>query len=107
MKCKILIVIVMLNCFNTGCGIDEAVEDETENSYEGMGGGAEDDTDRLYEELDGEYELVRSIVKYADGGETLHLKPLEVTGIMTITLNRQLRQEVEVQGNRVIAEGSF
>ena len=26
---------------------------------------------------------------------------------MTITLNRQLRQEVEVQGNRVIAEGNF
>ena len=90
----------------TGCGRDEVVEDETDNFYEGMGA-AEDDTDRLYEELVGEYELIRSIVKYADGGETLDLKPPEVTGIMTITLNRQLRQEVEVQGNRVIAEGSF
>ena len=56
MKCKILIVIVMLNCFMAGCGRDEVVEDETYNLYERMGA-AEDDTDRLYEELAGEYEL--------------------------------------------------
>ena len=89
----LIVNIVMLTCVMTGCSRDEVVE--------------EDITDRLYEELVGEYELMRSIVKYADGGETLELKPPEVTGFMTITLNRRIKQEVEVQGNRVIAEGTF
>ncbi len=89
----LIVNIVMLTCVMTGCSRDEVVE--------------EDITDRLYEELVGEYELMRSIVKYADGGETLELKPPEVTGFMTITLNRRIKQEVEFQGNRVIAEGTF
>ena len=91
-----------------GCGGDEVVDNDlTADVSQDMGGGDKDDTDRLYEELVGEYELIRSIVKYADGGETFDLKPPEVSGFMTITLNRRLKQEVEVQGFRVIAEGSF
>ena len=102
---KILIVVVLLNGFMAGCGSDEAVE-EDDSLYEEVGGD-EDDTDRLYEEPAGEYELIRAIVKYADGSETLDLKPPEVSGIMTITLNRTIRQEVEIRGNRLIAEGTF
>ena len=100
--------IVMLTGFMTGCGGDEVLEEDDTSSLSGeMTGGDKDDTDRLYEELVGEYELIRSIVKYADGGETLELKPPEATGIMTITLNRRIKQEVEVQGRQAIAEGTF
>lgn len=103
----LIVNIVMLTCVMTGCGGDEVVEEDiTDSLFEEMGSDKAD-TDRLYEELVGEYELMRSIVKYADGGETLELKPPEVTGFMTITLNRRIKQEVEFQGNRVIAEGTF
>lgn len=98
----------MLTGFMTGCGGDEALEEDDTAGLSGeMTGGDKADTDRLYEELVGEYELIRAIVKYADGGETLELKPPEVTGIMTITLNRGLKQEVEVRSRQVIAEGGF
>ena len=104
----LIVNIVMLTGFMTGCGGDEVLEEDDTSSLSGeMTGGDKADTDRLYEELVGEYELIRAIVKYADGGETLELKPPEVTGIMTITLNRRLKQEVEVQDRRAIAEGSF
>ena len=101
----LIVNIVVLTGFTTGCGGDEAVEEDDTAGLSGSGD--ETDTDRLYEELVGEYELIRSIVKYADGGETLELKPPEATGIMTITLNRRIKQEVEVQGRQAIAEGTF
>ena len=104
----LIVNIVILNCLLTGCGGDEVVEEDVSDSLiEEMGGGDKDATERLYEELVGEYELIRSIVKYADGGETLDLKPPEVTGFMTIALNRWIKQEVEVAGNRIVAEGTF
>ena len=104
----LIVNIVMLTGFMTGCGGDEAVEEDDTAGLSGeIIGGEKADTDRLYEELVGEYERIRAIVKYADGGETLELKPPEATRVMTITLNRRIRQEVEVQGRQVIAEGTF
>ena len=103
----LIVNIVMLTGFMTGCDGDAALEEDSLSLSGEITGGDKADTDRLYEELVGEYELIRAIVKYADGGETLELKPPEVTGIMTITLNRRLKQEVEAQGRQVIAEGSF
>ena len=81
-------------------------EDVTDSLVEKMGGD-ENGIDRLYEELVGEYELIRAKVKYAESGEIIDLKPPDVSGSMTITLNRTIRQEVEVLGNEVIAGGTF
>lgn len=103
----LLIVILMLNCLMTGCGNDEVMEEDATDSLLEKMGGDENDIDRLYEELVGEYELIRAIVKYVESGEIIDLKPPEISGSMTITLNRTVRQEVEVLGNEVIAEGTF
>ena len=103
----LLIVILMLNCLMTGCGNDEVMEEDVTDSLLEKMGGDENDIDRLYEELVGEYELIRAIVKYVESGEIIDLKPPEISGSMTITLNRTVRQEVEVLGNEVIAEGTF
>lgn len=100
-----LIVILTLNL--TGCGSDEVMEEDVTDSPLEKMGGDEHDVDRLYEELVGEYELIRAIVKYAESGEIIDLKPPDISGSMTITLNRTIRQEVEALGNEVIAEGTF
>lgn len=102
-----LIVILTLNCLMTGCGNDEVMEEVATDSLVEKMGGDENDIDRLYEELVGEYELIRAIVKYAESGEIIDLKPPDISGSMTITLNRTIRQEVEALGNEVIAEGTF
>ena len=98
-----LFLFLWLVCFGAvlgigiiGCGGDEALEEDTSSL-----------ADRLYEELVGEYELIRWIVKYADGGETREFKPPEVTGFMTITLNRTLKQEIEIRDKPGVAEGTF
>lgn len=103
----LIVNLVVLTGFITGCGGDEALEEDTPSLSGEMSGGDKADTDRLYEELVGEYELIRSIVKYTDGRGTLNLKPPEATGIMTITLNRTIKQEIVVQGTAVVAEGTF
>ena len=102
-----LIVILMLNCLMTGCGNDEVMEEDVTDSLLEKMGGDENDIDRLYEELVGEYELIKSIIKYDDISDPVELKPPEVSGIMTIALNRWLKQEVDVRGTHLIAEGSF
>ena len=84
----LIVNIVMLTDFMTSCSGDEAVEEDDTASLSGeiIGGGEKADIDRLYEELVGEYERIRAIIKYADGGETLEFKPPEATRVMTITL---------------------
>jgi len=102
----LVLVVVMLTCVMTSCGNDEVMEEDvTDRLLEKMGG--ENDIDRLYEELVGEYELNRAIVKYVESGEIIDLKPPDISGSMTVALNRTVRQEVEVLGNEVIAEGTF
>lgn len=77
----------MLTGFMTSCSGDEAVEEDDTAGLSGeIIGGEKADADRLYEELVGEYERIRAIVKYADGGETLEFKPPEATKVITITL---------------------
>ena len=63
-----LIVILNLNCLMTGCGHDEAMEEDASDRRLEKMGGDEYDIDRLYEELIGEYDLIRAIVKYAESG---------------------------------------
>ena len=102
-----LIVILTLNCLISGCGNDDVMEESVPDSLVEKMGGDENDIDRLYEELVGEYELIRAVVKFAESGEIFDLKPPDISGSMTITLNRTIRQEVEALGNEVIAEGTF
>lgn len=103
----LVLVVVMLTCVMTSCGNDKVMEEDVSDSLLEKMGGDENDIDRLYEELVGEYELIRAIVKYVESGEIIDLKPPDISGSMTVTLNRTVRQEVEVLGNEVIAEGTF
>ena len=83
-----IFIVVMFNCFMTGCGGDE------------------DDVDTLYRELVGTYELFRAELTFSDGSEIV-LEPPDITGRMTISSNRRLTQEIEVDGNSVVVKGSF
>ena len=88
-----IFIVVMFNCFMTGCGGDE---DDVDTLY----------VDTLYRELVGTYELFRGELTFPDGSEIVLESP-NITGRMTISSNRGLTQEIEVDGNSVVLKGSF
>ena len=83
-----LVIIVMLSSFITGCGR------------------AEDDESRLYKELTGTYNLYRAEITYV-GQPKLVLEPPDVIGSMTISSDQRITQKLQVLGVSISVTGTF